>query len=66
MTADPASSPAPTRGIHATREHTRHLRHEEILRRWPVLTEPWAQQIEAERLQSIARARVPGQATFGR
>jgi hypothetical protein len=42
----------------------RFARHRELLIRWPVLNEPWAQAVEAHRLESVDR--MPGPATFGR
>ncbi|MCB0873229.1 MAG: hypothetical protein H6531_07720 [Actinobacteria bacterium] len=50
--------------IFATGENTRHLRHDQVLRRWPVLTEIWAQGVEQTRINSVDRT--PGAATFGR
>ncbi len=50
--------------IFAKGENTRHFRHDQLLRRWPVLPEPWAIRIEHARLNSVDRT--PGAATFGR
>lgn len=50
--------------IFASGENTRHIRHEQILERWPILPEPWARRIEAARLAAVDRT--PGAATFGR
>jgi hypothetical protein len=33
--------------MQARPENTRHIRHAELMRRWPVLAEPWAQKIAA-------------------
>lgn len=52
------------RMIYATGENTRHIRHDQLLARWPILAEPWAQRVEETRLGSIDRT--PGAATFGR
>jgi hypothetical protein len=40
----------PTRFIPAQGGNYRHIRHAEILARWPVLAEPWAQRVETGRL----------------
>ena len=40
----------PSRFIPAQGGNYRHIRHAEILARWPVLTEPWAQRVETSRL----------------
>ncbi|MFN8111038.1 MAG: hypothetical protein U0Y82_14530 [Thermoleophilia bacterium] len=50
--------------IFAKGENTRHLRHAQVLSRWPVLGEPWAARIEDRRVSSVDRT--PGAATFGR
>ncbi len=50
--------------IFASGENTRHIRHEQLLDRWPILSEPWARRIEATRLAAVDRT--PGAATFGR
>jgi hypothetical protein len=50
--------------IFAKGENTRHLRHAQVLGRWPILTEPWARAIEDKRINSVDRT--PGAATFGR
>ncbi len=42
----------------------RHIRHAEILHRWPVLPEEWAKAVETTRLSAVDRT--PGTATFGR
>lgn len=52
------------RTILATGANMRHIRHAEILDRWPVLPESWAKRIELARLSSVDRT--PGAATFGR
>jgi hypothetical protein len=33
--------------MQARPENTRHIRHAELMRRWPALAEPWAQKIAA-------------------
>jgi hypothetical protein len=50
--------------IFARGENVRHIRHAQILARWPVLAEPWARGIEDLRLAGVDRT--PGAATFGR
>ncbi|MCU0308512.1 MAG: hypothetical protein MUE51_12235 [Thermoleophilia bacterium] len=50
--------------IFAKGENYRHIRHAQILARWPVLPEPWARRIERTRIDSVDRT--PGAATFGR
>lgn len=52
------------RMIYATGENLRHVRHDQLLERWPVLPEPWARRIEDARLAAVDRT--PGAATFGR
>ena len=52
------------RMIFSKGENTRHVRHEQVLNRWPVLTEGWALGVERTRLGAIDRT--PGNATFGR
>jgi len=52
------------RMIYAKGENLRHVRHGEILERWPVLSEAWARRIEDSRLAAVDRT--PGAATFGR
>lgn len=42
----------------------RFARHAQLLLRWPVTPEPWAQAVEARRIASVDRT--PGAATFGR
>ncbi len=39
----------PERFIPAQGGNYRHIRHAEILARWPVLAEPWAQRVETAR-----------------
>jgi hypothetical protein len=39
----------PGRFIPARGGNYRHIRHAEILARWPVLSEPWAQRVETAR-----------------
>ncbi len=50
--------------IFAKGENTRHMRHDQLLKRWPILTEDWARMIEDRRISSVDRT--PGAATFGR
>lgn len=50
--------------IFAKGENTRHVRHDQVLRRWPILAEEWARLIEERRITSVDRT--PGAATFGR
>lgn len=50
--------------IFAKGENTRHIRHAQVLDRWPVLPEDWARRVEAGRLAAVDRT--PGAATFGR
>ncbi|MSO44633.1 MAG: hypothetical protein EXQ74_04925 [Thermoleophilia bacterium] len=45
-------------------ENTRHIRLEQVLQRWPILSEDWARKIEDTRISSVDRT--PGAATFGR
>ena len=59
-----ATPPDERRMIYAKGENLRHVRHGEILERWPVLSEPWARRIEDSRLAAVDRT--PGAATFGR
>jgi hypothetical protein len=42
----------------------RHIRHAQILERWPILPEGWARAVETTRLESVDRT--PGAASFGR
>ncbi len=51
------------RMIFAKGENYRHIRHAQILDRWPIIAEPWARSIEQRRL---TLDRTPGAATFGR
>jgi len=44
--ATPPADPSLTR-MQARPENTRHIRHADLMRRWPVLAEPWAQKIAA-------------------
>ena len=50
--------------IYAKGENTRHIRHAQILERWPILPEPWARSVERTRMAAVDRT--PGAATFGR
>jgi hypothetical protein len=52
------------RMIYAKGENYRHIRHAQILERWPILAEPWARHIEQRRLSAVDRT--PGPASFGR
>ncbi len=52
------------RTIMATGANMRHIRHADILQRWPILSEGWAQAIEVHRLAAVDRT--PGAASFGR
>jgi hypothetical protein len=40
----------PSRFIPAQGGNYRHIRHAEILARWPVIPEPWAQRVETARV----------------
>jgi hypothetical protein len=50
--------------FYARGENFRHIRHERILARWPVLSESWALQLEEARIAAVDHT--PGAATFGR
>ncbi|MDH4066314.1 MAG: hypothetical protein OEW19_18075 [Acidobacteriota bacterium] len=50
--------------IFAKGENYRHIRHAQILERWPILPESWARRIEQKRLSAVDRT--PGPASFGR
>ncbi len=52
------------RTIMATGANMRHIRHAEILQRWPILSEDWAKAIENHRLAAVDHT--PGAASFGR
>jgi hypothetical protein len=52
------------RTIMAMGSNMRHIRHAEILRRWPILPEGWAKAVEEARLNSVDHT--PGTASFGR
>jgi hypothetical protein len=52
------------RTILATGANMRHIRHAQILERWPILPEGWARAVETTRLESVDRT--PGAASFGR
>jgi hypothetical protein len=52
------------RTILATGANMRHIRHAQILERWPILSEGWAKAVETTRLESVDRT--PGAASFGR
>lgn len=50
--------------IFAKGENTRHVRHDQVLKRWPILSEEWARLIEHRRINTVDHT--PGAATFGR
>lgn len=52
------------RTILARDENMRHVRHDSLLERWPIVGEIWAEAIEETRIGAIDRT--PGAATFGR
>lgn len=52
------------RTILARGENMRHIRHESLLERWPIMHEGWAEAVESARIGSIDRT--PGTASFGR
>lgn len=52
------------RTILANGANMRHVRHAEILARWPLIAEGWASAVEQARLSAVDRT--PGTATFGR
>lgn len=52
------------RTLMATGANMRHIRHAEILDRWPILPEGWARAVESARLSAVDRT--PGTASFGR
>jgi hypothetical protein len=52
------------RTILASGANMRHIRHAQILERWPILPEGWARAVETTRLESVDRT--PGAASFGR
>jgi hypothetical protein len=52
------------RTILAMGANMRHIRHAEILQRWPILPEGWAKAVEEARLAAVDRT--PGTASFGR
>lgn len=60
-TEDPADD---RRMIFSKGENTRHIRHEQVLDRWPILGEDWCRRVEDSRLAAVDRT--PGAATFGR
>lgn len=62
---DAVSQPTEERRmIFAKGDNIRHIRHEQVLQRWPILPEEWARKVEATRIALIDRT--PGAATFGR
>jgi hypothetical protein len=52
------------RTVFASGANMRHIRHAEILDRWPILSEGWAKAVETTRLSAVDRT--PGTASFGR
>ena len=50
--------------IFAKGENLRYVRHAQVLERWPLLPERWAQRVDAARIAAVDRT--PGAATFGR
>ena len=52
------------RMIFAKGENYRHIRHAQILARWPVLPEGWARRLDEIRVSSVDRT--TGPASFGR
>lgn len=50
--------------VFASAQNSRHLRHEQVLKRWPLLNEDWALRVDETRISSVDRT--PGAATFGR
>lgn len=52
------------RTLLATGANMRHIRHAEILDRWPILPEGWARAVEDARLGAVDRT--AGTASFGR
>jgi len=55
----PPADPSLTR-MQARPENTRHIRHADLMRRWPVLPEPWAQKIAAAHDPGRGRTEPPG------
>jgi hypothetical protein len=58
------AAPIERRMIYAQGGNLRHVRHAQLLDRWPILAEPWARRVEEGRLAAVDRT--PGAATFGR
>ena len=52
------------RTILARDENMRHIRHDSLLERWPLVGEIWAEAVERTRIGAIDRT--PGAASFGR
>ncbi len=50
--------------IFAKGENFRHVRHAQVLERWPVIREEWSMRIELARIAAVDRT--PGPASFGR
>lgn len=59
-----AAPPLERRMVYAQGANLRHVRHAQVLERWPILAEPWARAVEQGRLAAVDRT--PGAATFGR
>ena len=72
MSTTAPSSPAGVSGevmdgrrtILARDENMRHIRHDSLLDRWPIVAEYWAEAVENARIGAIDRT--PGAASFGR
>lgn len=58
------AAPIERRMVYAQGGNLRHVRHAQLLERWPILAEPWARRVEEGRLAAVDRT--PGAATFGR
>lgn len=58
------AEPIERRMVYAQGGNLRHVRHAQLLARWPILAEPWARKVEEGRLAAVDRT--PGAATFGR
>ena len=52
------------RMIFAKGENFRHVRHAQVLEKWPVIHEAWSLKIELARIAAVDRT--PGPASFGR
>ena len=62
--AEPIRDRHPVSALASNPANMRFARHRELLSRWPVTDERWAQAVEAARLAAVDRT--PGPATFGR